>query len=123
MTDDKFGFRAAKDARPRETPRPEDLSDFTPSEAHSPDPQTEAEADRRAAELGFSPRNAGTDPALDEQAGGGHRRRPPKEPATQLTLHIPKRVATRFAKYCDDNNFRSYWSALEDLMDKAGVPN
>lgn len=123
MTDDKFGFRAAKDSTPREAPGPDDLSDFTPAEAHSPDPQMEAEADRRAADLGFSPRSAPDDTPPENHSRSGHRRRPPKEPATQLTLHIPQRVATRFAKYTDDNNFRSYWSALEDLMDKAGVPN
>ena len=117
-----FGFSAAKNAKPAEAPPPDDLSDFQPGEAHAPDPATEARMDRAAADAGFPPRDPEDTSSPVYQQQTGHRRRPPKEPATQLTLHIPQRVATRFATFCDDRNFRSYWSALEYLMDKGNVP-
>lgn len=125
---DKFGFKSAKATKGTKNPLnavPDDLSDFEPAEPHSPDPETEARADRRAAEVGFPPREPSDDPPENPTPQPDQivqRRRPPKEPATQLTLHIPVRVANRFIKHCDNNNFRSYWSALEDLMDKADVP-
>lgn len=125
---DKFGFKAAKagqDPKTATDAEADDLSDFQPAEPHSPDPETEARADRRAAEVGFPPRDPASQPPEDSAPPPEQvlqRRRPPKEPATQLTLHIPVRVANRFVAYCDTNNFRSYWSALEDLMDKADVP-
>ncbi len=122
MTNNKFGFPDAKNTDPSETSPTTDLSDFQPGEPHTPDPETEAKMDRRAADAGFPPRTAGNTSTADRQQQSGHRRRRPKEPATQLTMHIPQRVATRFANFCDEHSFPSYWSALEHLMNKANVP-
>ena len=119
---DKFGFKAATDSNPQDKPSCDDLSDFRPAEPHTPDPNAEAQMDQRAADIGFPPRSA-PDPATTvslKQARS--RRRPPPEPATQLTLHIPERVAERYINWCSDNNFRSYWAGLEWLMDQASVP-
>ena len=119
---DKFGFEAAKDPKRRDNPPPDDLSDFMPAKPHTPDRDTEAQMDQRAADMGFTPRNASDHDAADSLKRARARRRPPPEPATQLTLHIPERVAERFINWSTDNKFRSYWSALEWLMDQANVP-
>ena len=119
---DKFGFKTAKGSKRGETPSSDDLSDFQPGEPPTPDPDSEAQMDQRAADLGFTPRNAADQSDADSLKRARARRRPPPEPATQLTLHIPERVAERYINWCSDNNFRSYWAGLEWLMDKADVP-
>ena len=124
MTNNKFGFPDAKNPDSSEAAPAADLSDFQPGEPHTPDPTTEAEMDRRAADAGFPPRHPAEHSANEPAPPPtGHRRRRPKEPATQITLHAPRRVATRFANFCDEHNFPSYWSALEHLMNKADVPD
>ena len=119
---DKFGFKAATDSNPRDKPPSDDLSDFRPAEPHTPDPNAEAQMDQRAADIGFPPRDAPDSANTASLKRARSRRRPPPEPATQLTLHIPERVAERYINWCSDNNFRSYWAGLEWLMDQASVP-
>ena len=119
---DKFGFKAATDTKPQDKTGTDDLSDFHPAEAHTPDPETEAAMDQRAADIGFPPRSASDPSNAPSLKQARSRRRPRPEPATQLTLHIPERVAERYINWCTDNNFRSYWSALEWLMDQANIP-
>ena len=119
---DKFGFKAATDTKTSDDQSAEDLSDFRPAEPHTPDPDAEAEMDQRAAEIGFPARSATEPDTSVSLKRARSRRRPPREPATQLTMHIPERVAERYINWCTDNNFRSYWAGLEFLMDEAGVP-
>ena len=119
---DKFGFKAAKDSKARDKQPADDLSDFHPAVAHTPDPDAEAQMDQRAADIGFPPRNPPDPDHSVSLKRARSRRRPPPEPATQLTLHIPERVAERYINWCSDNNFRSYWAGLEWLMDHANVP-
>ncbi|MFG1298033.1 hypothetical protein V5F50_19765 [Xanthobacter sp. V13C-7B] len=95
-------------------------------ELPTPKPRTEkpapalvAEAVKAGQELGFVPREPGSPsaPASGLIPKRGGRRK--SEPQDKLLVAGPARVIEAFREFCEQENIRSYWLALEMLMERA----
>jgi len=109
MTDDTFGFAAAKSStadrlkaiRPTDTGAEPAASDI-------------ARADAAGLRVGFRSRESG------ESRPVAHRRKKELGPTTAINTRAPQRVAVPFIAFCEENRF-SYWEGIEDLMRRAGL--
>ncbi len=106
MTDDTFGFSAAKKTTV------EKLKGIVPDERPSAAASL-AKVDAVGDALGFRSR---------EDARGHLVRRRKREigPTVAINTRAPERVAEPFIRFCEDNRF-SYWEGIEELMKRANL--
>lgn len=105
MTDDAFGFSAARKTTA------EKLKGLQPSKGHedrTPLDRVDAAGDA----LGFKSREANRPPTL--------RRRREIGPTVAINTRAPERVAEPFIQFCEENRY-SYWEGIEELMKRAGL--
>lgn len=106
MTDDAFGFAAARNKTA------DKLKTIRPSEG-PPTPAKLDTIDAAGESLGFRSRER----EIPSRSGG---RRRELGPTLAINTRAPERVAIPFIKFCDENRY-TYWEGLEELMRRAGV--
>lgn len=106
MTDDAFGFSAARKATA------EKLKSIHPTKGHA-DPESLDRVDAAGEALGFKSREQ---PAPQPV----FRRRREIGPTVAINTRAPERVAGPFIRFCEENRY-SYWEGIEELMKRAGL--
>lgn len=107
MTDDAFGFAAARKSTA------EKLKTIKPSQSQqglTPLDRT----DRAGEALGFTSREP-----LPEPPPMARRRRD-IGPTVAINTRAPERVAIPFIRFCEENRY-SYWEGIEELMKRASL--
>ena len=106
MTDDTFGFSAARKSTA------DKLKAIQPGQPHNAPPSTDR-VDRAGEALGFTSREPAPAPVQ-------MRRRREIGPTVAINTRAPERVAGPFIRFCEENRY-SYWEGIEELMKRAGV--
>lgn len=106
MTDDSFGFAAARKSTS------DKLKAIKPNQSQ-PDPASMERVDRAGEALGFTSREPPPAPILV-------RRRREIGPTVAINTRAPERVAIPFIRFCEENRY-SYWEGIEELMKRSGV--
>ncbi|WP_140883786.1 hypothetical protein [Muricoccus nepalensis] len=108
MTDDPFGFTAA-----RKPTTADKLKKFAPSADNSrSEPVAIERADAAGAALGFVPRENTRATVLRKRKDIG--------PTVAINMRVPEAVAARFIKFCEEHRL-SYWEGVEELMKRNGI--
>ncbi len=106
MTDDAFGFSAARKTtaeKIKQIQPSRDVDEVTPLDR----------VDAAGEALGFKSR---------EQTAAPQRFRKRREigPTVAINTRAPERVAEPFIQFCEQNRY-SYWEGIEELMKRAGI--
>lgn len=126
MSDNAFGFGAARKKRSEKTKEPSpkepspserrlNLGDLKGRRSLAPeDAETIAKVDLVAEKAGFPSREATPAQEPDQPL---RRKRRKSRPKAQLNIQGPKDVLTEFIQYCEENDI-SYWEAIEQMLAK-----
>lgn len=113
MSDDPFGFSAAKPKSAIAQQVVSRLADISPESQPFQEPPV-ARIDRVAEELGFTSR----EPSSREETIV--RRRRDVGPTAQLNVKCPVPTYNRFVRFCDEERL-TYWEGIARLLDLVNI--